>query len=57
MIVRLVLIKDLRGKQRGEEGSYIAFSTNHLVAVVFARESLQRWLDDATSKTEDEMEG
>lgn len=57
MVVKLILVQDLKGKQGGEEDAYIAFSANHFVAVVFARESLERWLNDAASKTEDEMEG
>jgi len=34
----------------------VALSADHLVAVEFGGESLERWLDDATTKTENKME-
>lgn len=55
MVLDLWLAEDFTETQRIEERSYIAFPANHFIAIVFARKSLERWLDDATSKTEDEM--
>lgn len=57
MVVRLVVGQGFQEKAKIEKGSYIAFPANHFIAIVFARKSLERWLDDATSKTEDEMKG
>ena len=37
--------------------TYIAFPADHLVAVVFASQSLQAGLNDSATKAEDEMEG
>jgi hypothetical protein len=34
----------------------IALSANHLLAVEFRRKSLERWLDDTTTKTENKVE-
>lgn len=33
----------------------IAFTANHLVAVVFLGQDTQRWFDDTTTKTEDQV--
>jgi hypothetical protein len=33
--------------------TYVALPADHLFAVVFAGKGLERWLDDATTKTED----
>lgn len=57
IVVRLVLAKGFKEKQRRAEDSYIAFPANHFIAIVFTRKSLERWFDDATPKTEDEMKG
>ncbi len=37
--------------------TYIAFSADHLVAVILAGKSLQAGLDDTATEAEDEMEG
>ena len=39
------------------EMTYIAFPADRLVAVVLGGKSLEGWLDDATTETEDEVEG
>jgi len=35
----------------------VALPADHLVAVVLGRERLERWLDDTTAQTEDQVEG
>ena len=40
-----------------KRGTYVALSANHLVAVELGCKGLKRWLDDTTTKTEDEMKG
>ena len=37
--------------------TYVALSADHLLAVVLGGKSFQRRFDDATTETEDEMEG
>ena len=37
--------------------TYVALPADHLVAVVLGGKGLERRLDDATTETEDEMEG
>lgn len=40
----------------GQE-TYVALAADHLVAVELGGQSLERGLDDATTQTEDQMEG
>jgi hypothetical protein len=35
----------------------VALAANHLVAVVLGGKGLERWLNDTTTETEDQMEG
>lgn len=35
--------------------TYVALPANHLIAVVLGGKGLQRWLDDATTETEDQV--
>lgn len=35
--------------------TYVALSADHLIAVEFGGESLERWLNDTTTKTEDKV--
>lgn len=37
--------------------TYITFPTNHLISVILASQSLEGRFDEATSQTEDKMEG
>lgn len=43
------------GRSGRETG--VALSADHLVAVVLGGEGLERWLDDTTTETEDQVEG
>lgn len=36
--------------------TYVALSANHLLAVVLGGKGLERWLNDTTTETEDEMQ-
>ena len=36
--------------------TYVALSADHLVAVELGGESLERWLDDTTTETENKVE-
>lgn len=40
----------------GGDGTYIALSADHLVAVVLGSQSLERWLNDTTTQTQDQVE-
>lgn len=37
--------------------TYVALAADHLVAVELGGESLEGWLDDTTTETEDQVEG
>ena len=37
--------------------TYVALSTNHLVTVRLGGQSLERWLDDTSTETENQVEG
>lgn len=36
-------------------GTYVALPADHLLAVVFAGKGFERWFDDATTETEDQV--
>lgn len=55
IVVRLVFGQGFLENTEEMECSYIAFPADHFIAIVFARKCLERWLDDAPSKTKDEM--
>ena len=45
-----------RGRCKGSiERTYVALAANHLVAVELGSKGLERWLDDTTTKTEDQV--
>lgn len=44
------------GNSCGVLRTYVALAADHLVAVELGGESLQRWLDNTTTETEDKVE-
>ena len=41
----------------GSGATYVALSADHLIAVELGCKSLERWLNDTTTETENKMEG